>query len=316
MPKENRMPENTTSPTETRSTATTGVENFLPALCERIDRLGSRLTVGIDPNLDRFPEEFQGMDPEDAIVRFAEGVLEATEEIAVAVKPQVAFFERFGWRGVRALETVCRSAASRGFVVILDAKRGDIGSTAQAYAEACLGDSDLGRSVHALTVNPYLGTDSLEPFFDVARARRKGLFVLARTSNPGGAEFQSREGDSTPVYLSVARAAAGWSEKLGGEHAEFGGVGLVAGATFPEELAAIREAAPRSWLLLPGIGAQGGDVNALRPAWDSRGYGGLVSSSRAVLYAHQKDESGARWQDSVASAAAATRDEIERARGA
>ncbi|MFQ5655051.1 MAG: orotidine-5'-phosphate decarboxylase [Planctomycetota bacterium] len=261
---------------------------FPDRLGERMLRLRTRLVVGIDPVASRFPRSLRQRDVEEALVGFAEGVLDAVSSSVAAVKPQVAFFERHGWRGWRALQRVVEGAARRGVPVIADAKRGDIGSTARAYAEAFLGEDPEtpGPYVDAVTVHPYLGHDSLEPFLERVRTGERGLFVLARTSNPGGAELQARRSEGEPVYLAVARAAARWGEAMtgkGGYHP----VGLVAGATFPEELAEIRAAAPGSILLVPGLGAQGGSVEEIRPAFDEQGLGGLASASRSVIYAYE-----------------------------
>ena len=282
---------------------------FSDRLFDRGSRLDTQLVVGIDPVVERFPAEIDRSDVEAALVAYGVGILEAAGEFAVAVKPQIAFFEKHGWRGWRALETVCRAAMEQGIPVILDAKRGDIGSTASAYAAALLGDEPggLGETIDALTVNPYLGTDSLAPFLERVEHGGRGLFVLARTSNPGGGEFQSL-GGGDPVYLAVARASEGWQGSSIGE-CGFGSVGLVAGATFPEELHRIREVAPHAPLLIPGVGAQGGDPRELAGAFDDHGRGAVINSSRGIILAFEARPDVA-WQTAVADAARETRDRI------
>jgi len=282
---------------------------FADRLFARVRQLESRLVVGIDPVLDRLPASISSAEPESALVAFGRGILEAVEGVAAAVKPQAAYFERYGWRGWRALEAICADACARGIPVILDAKRGDIGSTAAAYAAGLLGDDPdtVGPSVDALTVNPYLGSDALEPF--LARVGQgRGLFVLARTSNPGGAELQGHGPAGCPLYLEVARAVADWNRGSLGETG-FGSVGLVAGATYPEELGRIRAVAPQAPLLIPGIGAQGGDPREIAAAFDGEGLGAVVNSSRGIIFAFDQ-RSDLPWQDAVRDAALATRDRI------
>ncbi len=283
---------------------------FSDRLFARVQSLDTRLVVGIDPFIERFPAAIDCSDVERALVAYAIGIFEAAGEFAAAVKPQVAFFEQHGWRGWRALEQVCLAAAERGIPVILDAKRGDIGSTAAAYARALLGDEpgSLGASVDALTINPYLGSDSLAPFLARVVEGGRGLFVLARTSNPGGGEFQGHGPAGSPLYLEVARASEKWQGEQIGE-CGYGSVGLVAGATFPAELGEIRAAAPHAPLLVPGIGAQGGDPRDVASAFDERGLGAVVNSSRGIILAHES-RPGVDWQEAVRDAARQTRDQI------
>ncbi len=285
--------------------------NFADRMATRIHSIESRLVVGIDPRLDRLPASIDGADPEDALTRLGCGVVEAVAEVAAAVKPQIAFFERWGWRGWRALEVVCRCASENGVPVILDAKRGDIGSTATAYAEALLGDEPgtPGPHVDALTVNPYLGSDSLQPFLDRVRDGGRGIFVLARTSNPGGGEFQKRDNDPVPIFEQVARSAEKWGDQSMGE-CGFHGVGLVVGATYPEEITTVRQASPGSFLLIPGIGAQGGSVEELAPAFDAQGLGALVNSSRGIVQAFEKQPQR-QWQEVVQEAAQQSREALQ-----
>ena len=288
--------------------------SFPARLQERVQRLRSRLVVGLDPVVEWFPAPLRDEDVEEGLVRFCRGVLEAVQETVAAVKPQIAFFERHGWRGLRALQRTVEAAGELQIPVILDIKRGDIGSTARAYADAYLGDDPEtpGPFVDAVTVNPYLGTDSIQPFLERARTGRRGLFVLTRTSNPGGEEFQGRETEGEALYLAVARAANRWGGELASAGERYTPVGLVVGATYPQELQWIREAAPSSILLLPGYGAQGGKLDALAPVFDDQGLGALVASSRSILFAFRKaGEEVAEWEAAVSEAARRSRDEIE-----
>ncbi len=286
---------------------------FTERLADRVQSIGSRLIVGIDPVIDRFPEALRSLDPEAALAAFGHGILDAVADVAVMVKPQIAFFERYGWRGWRALQSVVEHAATRGVPVLLDAKRGDIGSTAAAYADAFFGDDPEtpGPWVDALTINPYLGKDSIDPFLNRSVESHRGLFVLSRTSNPGGADFQSRATDGEPLYLGVARAATRWmAETSGADGGAYGPIGLVVGATYPEELAEVREAAPRSWLLLPGLGVQGGTAKDVVSAFDGAGLGALASSSRGIIYAYEGRDVG-DWTEPVHAQAKVDRDSLQ-----
>ncbi|MDX6550388.1 MAG: orotidine-5-phosphate decarboxylase, partial [Gaiellales bacterium] len=240
-----------------------------------------------------------------AYERFCEGLIDAVADEAVAVKPQVAFFEALGGYGLTALEHVCDVAAERGLLVIADAKRGDIGSTAEAYAEAWLAPRDGGRPVaDALTVNPYMGGDSLDPFL-AACGRGAGLFVLARTSNPGSSDLQQQLlADGRPVWERTAELIAQWGAGLIGE-CGLSSVGAVVGATHPDAVERARELMPAQVLLLPGVGAQGGSAADLAPAFRDHPAGGLVVAARSVIYAW-RDRRG-DWQQSVRAAAAELR---------
>jgi orotidine-5'-phosphate decarboxylase len=231
-----------------------------------------------------------------AIERFCSGIVEAVAEHAVAVKPQLAFFEQAGHHGLAAAERVCDLARERGLLVIADGKRGDIGSTAEAYAAAYLAPRQGAPPfADALTVNPYLGGDSLEPFAEACRASGGLAFVLVRTSNPGGADVQELElADGSRVWERVARIVASLAPVAG----------AVVGATQPGAVARARELMPEATFLLPGVGAQGGDVAALGAAVGPGPAGGLVSASRSVLYASRAD---GQWQRAAAAEASRLR---------
>ena len=286
--------------------------NFADRLAAAVSEKGTNVCVGLDPRIDLLPPELvTGLKPgragrARAYQRFCEGVIDAVADDAVAVKPQVAFFEALGGYGLTALEAVCDAARERGLIVIADAKRGDIGSTAQAYAEAWLGPRDGGRAVaDAVTVNPYMGGDSLEPFLR-ACGEGAGLFVLTRTSNPGGADVEEQLlADGRPVWERVAELVAQWGAPFVGESG-LSSVGAVLGATYPENVERARELMPQQILLMPGVGAQGGSAELLGAAFRDHPAGGLVVAARSVIYAWR--ERRGDWRQSVRSAAAELRE--------
>ena len=264
----------------------------------------SLLCVGLDPDLSRFPATLRDdADVTRAIVTFNTDVIEATADLVCAYKPNLGFYLAHGAAGVAALEET-RRRIPQNVPVILDAKVGDIGSTAEAYATGYFDTWDFD----AVTVNPYLGEDSLAPFM---RRGDRGVLVVCKTSNPGSGDLQDRhldaDGDSVPMYLTVADRVAAWSERWPAT------LGLVVGATYPAELAAVRRRCPDHPILLPGIGAQGGDLDAsVRAGLDSKGGGMLVSSSRSVLYADSAQQPA--WKDAVRAEAVRLRDDINAVR--
>ena len=268
-----------------------GLHDRLRAAWHRTD---SMLCVGLDPDAARVPPHL-GNDLA-AVETFCREIVDATADVVCAFKPQIAYFHALGAEAV--LERICAHIRDRhpDAVLILDAKRGDIGPTAAQYAVEAFDR----YGADAVTVNPYLGTDSVEPFL---AHRDRGVFVLCRTSNPGSGDFQSLDVGGEPLYLHVARRVAR-------EWNELGDCGLVVGATYPGELGLVRAAVGDLPLLVPGIGAQGGDVAATVAAGaDSQGHGMVINSSRAILYA----SGGADWLDAARAAAVATRDEIRSA---
>jgi orotidine-5'-phosphate decarboxylase len=291
------------------TTAHTTTTGFGDRLAEWVAERESQLVLGLDPDPARlWPEALGPLDQPDAaaetpspadraaraVAAHCALVLEATAEHCVAVKPQVACFERLGAPGWAALaETVALAKSKHGLLVIADAKRGDIGVTAAAYAQAFLGETPTpfgvvpGLGADAMTVNPLLGADSLEPFVTTARANARGLFVLVRTSNPGAADLQER---GLADGLSVSDRLADLVAEIGaggvGRHG-LSDIGAVVGATAPDRLAALRARLPHAVFLLPGVGAQGGRVEDLAPAFAAGPAGGLVSASRAVVCAHE-----------------------------
>ncbi|HEY3463475.1 MAG TPA: orotidine-5'-phosphate decarboxylase, partial [Gaiellaceae bacterium] len=267
-----------------------GAGHFADRLAAAVESKGAPLCVGLDPDPALMPEGL-------GVVDFCHGIVDAVAGVAVAVKPQAAFFEAQGARGWAALVEVCGYAREAGLLVIADAKRGDVPSTARAYAAAFAPLAD------AVTVNPYLGHDSLEPFFE-----REGLGVLAilKTSNPGSADVQDLPlADGRPLWQHVA----GLLDRWGADHVGESGlstVGAVVGATHPEILETVRSLLPRAVLLLPGVGAQGGRTEDLAAAFTAGPASVLVSASRSVLYADR----GAGWQEAAATEARRLADEL------
>lgn len=242
----------------------------------------SQIVVGLDPDPARVPGGAAGAE------RFCLDVIAAAAPACVAAKPQLAYFEQFGADGWKAFEVVAAAAADAGLIVIADAKRGDIDSTAQAYARAFLRDP-----VDALTVNPMLGGDAVAPFVDAAVAGGRGLFVLVRTSNPGGGELQDLElADGRLWHEALAAAVAAWGAASVGTSG-LSAIGAVVGATVPERITALRTLMPHQVFLLPGVGAQGGRAEDLGPAFGGRAAGALVSASRSIIYADQPGRAAA-----------------------
>ncbi len=272
---------------------------FADRLAEAV-RSDGPLCVGIDPRFDTLPASYRKFPPGVAIEAFCLKVLELVRPFAGVVKPQAAFFERLGPEGMAAMQSILWRATELGFVTILDAKRGDIASTATAYAEAAFGE-DIWNA-DALTVNPYLGADAVEPFITEARKSTppRGLFVLVRTSNPGGGLFQNALADGVPLYRRVGAAVADWNDGGLGE-CGLGDVGAVVGATHPRELAELRAALPRVWFLVPGYGAQGGTAADVHAGFLPNGLGAVVNSSRGVVFPFAPDDPD--WEAKIVAAA-------------
>ena len=279
---------------------------FADRLIEAVRREGP-LCVGIDPHAGRIPDLFGGDTPA-GVANWAEAVLECVKGRAGVVKPQVGLFERLGPGGFTALQSTLKAARTAGLLCLTDAKRGDIGSTAEGYAKAYL-SADAPFPSDAVTVNPYMGLDTLEPFVRTAEENRKGVIVLARTSNPGSADFQSRDLEGAPLYTRVVEALAPSIERLKGTSG-WSGLMLVCGATGPDEARALRELAPNALLLVPGYGAQGaGARDALAGFVNDAGgrnarVGGVVNASRSVTFpkAAQSATTLEAWRAAIISA--------------
>jgi orotidine-5'-phosphate decarboxylase len=270
------------------------------------------LCVGLDPRWDLLPRETRERHRNASLAAMANAfeefclrVLDVVAPLVPIVKPQSAFFEACGPPGLVALQRVLRRARERGLITILDSKRNDIASTAEAYADAAFAGTLLDGTRHpvweadALTINPYLGRDAVEPFLASARKQHCGVFVLVRTSNPGAGQFQDLKCDGRPLYQHVAAAVGAWNrENLGA--CGFGDVGAVVGATHPAELAAVREILPEAIFLIPGFGAQGGSAADTAPGFRADGLGAVVNSSRGITACFKPDD--ADWERGVENA--------------
>ena len=272
-------------------------------LCEKIKKLNAPIVVGLDPMLSYVPEHIvkkslaeHGETLEgaaDAIWQFNKEIVDAVYDLIPAVKPQVAMYEQFGVAGMAAYKKTVDYCHEKDLVVIGDVKRGDIGSTSAAYAVGHLGKVQVGsRMLSAFnedfaTVNPYLGTDGIKPFVDVCREEKKGLFILVKTSNPSSGEFQDRIIDGRPLYEWVGEKVAEWGEDCMGDSYSY--IGAVVGATYPEMGKVLRKVMPKSFILVPGYGAQGGKSADLVPYFNEDGLGAIVNSSRGIIAAYKKE---------------------------
>ena len=288
-----------------RAMAVATTVTFADRLAAEVERKRSQLVVGLDPNTDLMPVELRG-----DVARFCCGVIDAVAPHAVAVKPQLAFFEALGPAGMAAFDQACIYARRAGLLVIADGKRGDIGSTARAYSEAYL-EGEPPRA-DALTVNPWLGRDSLEPFLGAVRRGGVGIFVVVRTSNVSGDLQDAVLKDGRPMWHYAAGLVDEWGEGTAGE-VGLNSVGAVVGATHPRAVAEARRLMPRSILLLPGVGAQGGSVADLTRAFQSGPASALVAAARSVNYAFR--ESGSDYREAAGAEAARLKQEIWAASG-
>ncbi|MFH0945154.1 MAG: orotidine-5'-phosphate decarboxylase [Planctomycetota bacterium] len=296
-------------------------DNFADRLIRRTVELNSPVLAGLDPRPELLSRELLLESGETrpglarAYVRFAEDVLDGLVDVAPAVKIQIAFYEALGPPGIEAYFSSVRLARERGFLVIGDIKRGDIGTSSAAYATAHFGApaQELHADVDAVTLSPYLGSDCLEPFLKICRSEGRGAFALVRTSNPSAPEIQNLVADGIPVYQHVANLVQQWGEDLVGSEG-YSSLGAVVGATYREELLAIRKKNPSLLLLVPGYGAQGGTAEDVGACLDSRGTGLLVASSRGILRAYREAaDAGRSPVAGIREAAQQMRDEIRAA---
>lgn len=276
-------------------------------------RCRNPVVVGLDPRWENLPSSFRQNRASDissraiAFEEFCCALIEVIASLVPAVKPQAAFFEEYGPAGMVALANVITFAQERGLLVVLDGKRNDIGSTAEAYARGYLGRESVSAwGADALTISPYLGADSLEPFVRIAGERGAGLFVLVKTSNPGSYTLQNLLVDGEPLYSVVASYVEERSVLTKGQSG-YGSIGAVVGATYPEQLDELRAAMPHSWFLVPGYGSQGGTAKDTTAAFDVQGLGAVINNSRGIIFAHErpeyKDRYGeSRWQEAVEAA--------------
>ena len=275
-------------------------------MIKAIIKMKNPTVAGLDPKLDYIPEYLRekaykeyGKTLEgaaEALFLFNKGLIDALCDIVPAVKPQAAYYEMYGWQGVRALERTISYAKSKGMFVITDGKRNDIGTTMEAYAKAHLGETEVegvkfeSFGADALTVNGYLGSDGIKPVLNVCKENDKGMFVLVKTSNPSSGELQDRLlDDSMSIYRTMGNMCEKWGEELAGEYG-YSGVGAVVGATYPAQLGELRSALPHTFFLVPGYGAQGGGAKDVLPAFDERGLGAIINSSRGIMCAWKKEE--------------------------
>lgn len=273
-------------------------------LVEKIKKLNAPIVVGLDPMLNYVPEFIQkkafdeyGETLEgaaEAIWQFNKGIIDATYDLIPAVKPQIAMYEQFGIEGLKAFKKTVDYAKSKDLVVIGDIKRGDIGSTSAAYAVGHVGNVKVGSKVITpfdedfVTVNPYLGSDGVNPFIDVCKETKKGIFVLVKTSNPSSGEFQDRLIDGKPLYEIVGEKVNEWGSDCMGN--DYSYVGAVVGATYPEQGELLRKVMPKAYILVPGYGAQGGKGSDLAHFFNKDGLGAIVNSSRGIIAAFKQEK--------------------------
>lgn len=300
-------------------------------LVSNIKKTGAPVVVGLDPMLSYIPEHVQkkafaeyGETLEgaaEAIWQFNKAIIDSTCDLIPAVKPQIAMYEQFGIPGLAAFRKTTEYCKEKGLVVIGDIKRGDIGSTSKAYAVGHLGKVQVGNNTCVpfdedfVTVNPYLGSDGVDPFLEVCREEKKGVFVLVKTSNPSSGEFQDQLVGGRPLYELVGEKVAAWGEELMGD--DYSYVGAVVGATYPEMGKALRAVMPKAYILVPGYGAQGGRGKDLVHFFNEDGLGAIVNSSRGIIAAYRQEQYARFGEANFADASrAAVEDMIKDIKGA
>ena len=293
-------------------------------LIEKIKQTNNPTVIGLDPRYEMLPKcitekytkDLEGV--AEAIIEFNKTLIDNTYDIIPAAKIQIAFYEMYGILGMEAFKETCKYAKEKGMIVMADIKRGDIGSTAIGYSNAFLGKTTIGENqesiydVDFVTVNPYMGTDSVKPFIEDCKKYDKGIFILTKTSNPSSGELQDLKLENNQeVYMHVAKLVEKWGEELRGENG-YSSVAAVVGATYPHQLQQIRKAAPHTYFLIPGYGAQGGKASDIALGFDSNGLGGIVNASRSLMCAYKSD----RWKEQYSEKeyAKATRAEAIRMR--
>lgn len=275
---------------------------MIHVLVERIKKLEAPIVVGLDPMWQYIPGFMQkeavrehGETLEaaaEAVWQFNKGIVDAVCDIVPAVKPQIAMYEQFGIPGLMTFQRTVDYCKEKGLIVIGDVKRGDIGSTSAAYAAGHIGTVRIGEKELTafdedfITVNPYLGTDGIQPFIDVCQKRKKGLFILVKTSNPSSGEFQDQKMDGKPLYELVGEYVSKWGEQCMGDTYSY--IGAVVGATYPEMGRTLRKVMPKAYILVPGYGAQGGTAKDLAPYFNEDGLGAIVNSSRGIIAAYKQ----------------------------
>jgi orotidine-5'-phosphate decarboxylase len=292
--------------------------HFADRLHQAIGAKQTPLVVGLDPRVNQLPDSLAVDQPNNleevaiAYSKFCCEIIDVVADLVPAVKPQAAFFEQIGPLGMAAMAEVVDHARAAGLLVVMDAKRGDIGSTAAAYASAYLGAKpNSAWGCDALTVNPYLGEDSLDPFVAAANETGSGIYVLAKTSNPGSQTIQEKLVEGQPVFSIVAEQIENLSAQNVGSSG-YGNIGAVVGATYPQQLSELRQKMPSTLFLIPGFGAQGGTAADVAGGLDENGLGGIINSSRAIIFAHQREEYAglSSWQAAVEQATRDARDQL------
>lgn len=301
---------------------------MINVLSEKIKKLEAPIVVGLDPNMKFVPEHIKKQafaeygetlkGAAEAVLAYNKGIVDAVCDLVPAVKPQIAMYEQFGVEGLIAFQKTIAYCKEKGLVVIGDIKRGDIGSTSEAYAVGHLGQVQVGDTMcrgfaeDFATVNPYLGSDGVQPFVKVCKEEKKGIFVLVKTSNPSSGEFQDRlvlpkdstdAGKARPLYEIVGEKVAEWAADCMGE--EYSYIGAVVGATYPEMGKILRRIMPKSYILVPGYGAQGGKGKDLKPFFNEDGLGAIVNSSRGIIAAYQQEKYAKYGEENFADAARA-----------
>lgn len=281
------------------------MKNSIDILIDKIKEKNNPTVMGLDPRYDMIPECIRNKYAEnlsgacDAIFEFNKALIDATYDIIPAVKPQIAFYEMFGLEGLRAFNETCKYAKSKGMLVIADIKRGDIGTTAQGYSNAFIGKTPIGAleysiyDVDFVTLNPYMGIDSIKPFIDDCRKYQKGMFVLVKTSNKSSGDLQDLKLENgKTIYETVADLVNEWGKDSIGEYG-YSDVSAVVGATYPKQIEELRSIMPAGFFLIPGYGAQGGKAEEIALGFDKNGLGGIVNASRSLMCAYKSD----RWKD-------------------
>lgn len=300
------------------------MKNAIDILIDKIKKMNNPTVLGLDPRYDMVPECIKSKYKKDfngtmeAILEFDKRLIDSICDIIPAVKINTAFYEMFGFKGMQVFEEICKYAKEKDMIVIADAKRGDIGTTAQAYSNAFLGETPIANNetyimgnIDFVTVNPYLGIDGVKPFIEDCKKYNKGIFVLVKTSNPSSGELQDLKlEDGKTIYAKVAELVNSWGEELIGEYG-YSSISSVVGATYREQLEELRKIMPHSYFLIPGYGAQGGKAEDIALGFEN-GIGGIVNSSRGLMCAYKSD----RWKEKYSEEqfAEATRAEAIRMR--
>lgn len=288
--------------------------HFADRLAKAVKEKDSVICVGLDPRVEQIPAFLLNKAVAnhgktltalaEAFVNFNKGIIDGVKDLVVAVKPQIAFYEELGSLGIWAFEETCKYAKEQGLIVIADAKRNDIGSTAEAYARAFLGKTKVFNEefkvvdADALTINAYLGYDGVKPFMKICHEEGKGIFVLVKTSNPSSGDIQDRV--TVEEKMSIAALMGHFVESWGSEdlgECGYSFVGAVVGATYPKEAQLLRKIMPQSIFLVPGYGAQGGKAEDVKPCFNSDGFGAIVNSSRDIIFAYEKNASTKQGED-------------------